>query len=201
METVKNYVSKMNDAISGARNASVKMFDIFSEAHSKLTTLDFGKFTKEISLEKSTINKMRKICDHKVIRDNAHKLPISWGTLYVLAGMEELVVQELLDSDDLSISSTKKEVVVLKSGNAVAEPAKTGGETDYCGPANCSADADYCEPANAADNEKTSIHLTLKSIIPEINEQKVRNLLGELSEFFVVEGLDEIFPHELKEAA
>jgi hypothetical protein len=225
MKNVTTYVTKMNNAISRARNASGKMFNVFNEAYSTLGVEEFEVFKKRISLEKSTINKMQKISSHKVIRENISRLPVSWGTLYVLAGMEDLVVLKLLDSSDLTKSSTKKEVLELKQkysvvapaktvganksckpattdgGNESCEPAKTTGGNDSCEPVNRSNISVFYEPTNIVDNERKCIHLTLKSRINKGNEKEIRNLIEELSEFFEVEGLDEVFPHELEEAA
>ena len=114
-KAVNEYVAEMNTAIDSVKRSSAKMFDVLKKAHQELNPDDFEKFKSEINLERSSINKMLVICKSEFVKENAEKLPISWGTLYVIAGIKEEHARELLDKGKLTSSSTKNSVIQLKN--------------------------------------------------------------------------------------
>ena len=112
--TRDKFIRDMNSAIGETRRAAGRLFDVFRNAHQSLSPYHFEQFLDAIDLEKSTINKLKKICSSDYICSNLEVLPSSWGTLYVIAGMDEVTVQELVDRNRLTNKTTRTEVFDIR---------------------------------------------------------------------------------------
>ena len=112
--TRDKFIRDMNNLIAETRQTAIRLFDVFNNAHNTLSSYHFEQFVNAIDLEKSTVNKMKKICSSRVVTTNLNVLPSSWGTLYVIAGMNERVVQSLVEGNKFNKKTTRTEVYDIR---------------------------------------------------------------------------------------
>ena len=60
--TRDKFIRDMNNLIAETRQTAIRLFDVFNNAHNTLSSYHFEQFVNAIDLEKSTVNKMKKIC-------------------------------------------------------------------------------------------------------------------------------------------
>ncbi len=114
-ETTRDkFIRDMNNAIELTRKAGSHLFDVFQKAHEQLSPYHFEQFVEAIEMEKSTINKLKKICSSAYVRSNLNILPSAWGTLYVIAAMDEVTVQSLIDENLLTNKTTRSELYEIR---------------------------------------------------------------------------------------
>ena len=181
MKNVNEYVTEMNTAIASVKNSNKSMFEIFLEAQKCLSEKNRKQFKKDIHLERSTINKMTKICEKDAIVENLEKLPFAWSSLYVLANLDNDVIYKLVDENKITVSSTMKEIKDLKNQLNDAEKAVEDKTED--------------EPVLFEFSVKQ------KKEVPEAEKNHVLDLLEELSDYFNVDDVIEKLSPELKKAA
>jgi len=80
-----------------------------------LTTNEFeNEFIPKIKMDRSSSNKMKKICKSNLIIKNRDLLPKSWATLYVLVSIEKNKLQELINIGDITTKTTKKQMLEIR---------------------------------------------------------------------------------------
>jgi len=112
---VAYYINTVNELIVSIEKSAKNLFETFHSAYETLSNDDFeNKFIPAIDMDKSSINKMKKICQSDFIMNNRDKLPTSWATLYVLVNIDEDELQQLIDSGELTTNTTKKQMLELR---------------------------------------------------------------------------------------
>ena len=105
----------INELIKNIEESSKSLFELFYEAYKNLTTDEFeNEFVPNLKMDKSSINKMKKICKSDFIMRNRNKLPNSWANLYVLVTVDESEIQKLIDNGEITTETTKKKILELK---------------------------------------------------------------------------------------
>ena len=112
---VSCYVEVVNELIKNIEESSKILFEFFYEAYKSLTTDEFeNEFVPNLKMDKSSINKMKKICKSDFIMRNRDKLPNSWANLYVLVTVDESEIQKLIDNGEITTETTKKKILELR---------------------------------------------------------------------------------------
>jgi hypothetical protein len=112
---VSYYVEVVNELIKNIEESSKSLFELFYEAYKSLTTDEFeNEFVPNLKMDKSSINKMKKICKSDFIMRNRDKLPNSWANLYVLVTVDESEIQKLIDNGEITTETTKKKILELR---------------------------------------------------------------------------------------
>lgn len=139
---VSYYVEVVNELIKNIEESSKSLFELFYEAYKSLTTNEFeNEFVPNLKMDKSSINKMKKICKSDFIMRNRDKLPNSWANLYVLVTIDESEIQKLIDNGELTTETTKKRILELRDkinspidedeyNNLISESANDEEEVD-----------------------------------------------------------------------
>jgi hypothetical protein len=139
---VSYYVEVVNELIKNIEESSKSLFELFYEAYKSLTTNEFeNEFVPNLKMDKSSINKMKKICKSDFIMRNRDKLPNSWANLYVLVTVDESEIQKLIDNGELTTETTKKRILELRDkinspidedeyNNLISESANDEEEVD-----------------------------------------------------------------------
>jgi len=112
---VSYYVNVVNDLIEEIDETSKSLFESFHSAYKNLTTNEFeNEFIPKIKMDRSSSNKMKKICKSDFIVRNRDLLPKSWATLYVLVNIEESDLQKLVDVGLVTTDTTKKQMLEIR---------------------------------------------------------------------------------------
>jgi hypothetical protein len=126
---INDYLCRIHEAISEAKKSSYNIFAVFFEASETLSNKDFNTFTKKIDYEKSSINKMKKICEKGTVTNYVRlgKLPESWGTLYQITFLGDSDIDNFISDGSLNKNSTFSDVMRLrKSLKASKTKSKDG---------------------------------------------------------------------------
>lgn len=113
---LNDYLCRIHEAISEAKKSSYNIFAVFLEAHENLSNIEFNDFLDKVEYEKSSINKMKKICKNKTLVKyiGLGGLPESWGTLHQIAFLEESDIDNFISDGSLNKNSTFNEVIKLR---------------------------------------------------------------------------------------
>jgi len=159
---VKSLIAKMNEVIATIRKGKKRQFDIFTEAYSSLSPSEFEVFKTEINLDKSSINKMIRICSSAFTVSNFDKLPTSWATLYVISGMNEDMVSTLISDEKITVKTTKEELLLLRDGDDYENLVSETDEYE-------SSTAKTIPSVNNSANSKTATKNNNSKTIPNAN--------------------------------
>lgn len=109
---VTGYVKKTNSVIREIRSKHSKLFNIVSEAYSALEgdRKALRSYTNQVEIEKSTLNKIYKICANDVVMNSIENLMISWASLYELTKFPQDKLAELIEDKVIVKTTTQKEV-------------------------------------------------------------------------------------------
>ena len=128
---VTGYVNKTNSVIREIRKKHSKLFDIVREAYGALEgdRKALRSYTNQVEIEKSTLNKIYKICANNVVMSNIENLMISWASLYELTKFPQEKLAELIEDQVIVKSTTQKEVKeiykeILATKNSNAQTTK-----------------------------------------------------------------------------
>jgi len=113
---LNDYLCRIHEAISEARKSSYNIFAVFLEAYDNLITSEFDAFTKKVVLEKSSINKMIKICKNDTVTKYVRfgNLPESWSILYQITLLNDSDIDKFISDGSLNKNSTFKDVKDLR---------------------------------------------------------------------------------------
>ena len=178
-KSVQSYVSKFNDIHSQYRTNRDGMFKVVREALERLSDEDFQTFSKSVDADRSTINKIKKICMNSVVMRNLDVLPASWGTLTAIARLDGKTIEDWISQGKLSRKTTLKEFKALRQSN---------GHLASSAPPSASI-------ATSAQSSR-GITLSLKKRIPTTTKETFRKYFQEMEAYFNISGMDSLFATE-----
>jgi len=108
--TIKDHAESINAAIAQSKKANISIFEELKFAHDELKNPEYKKLRSLVNLEKNTLSKMEKIFEKELIMGNLKKLPFSWGTLYEMTFIDDVVLKNAIDDKYINLSTTRKEV-------------------------------------------------------------------------------------------
>jgi hypothetical protein len=179
---LSEHITKMNEAIDVSINSNLSMFQVFMSAYN-----EFGKdienyiiFKDSINLEESSIRKMEKICGSKVVKENADKLPIAWGTLHAIAIMDQGDITDAIESKVFNSKTTKKQVVEYKQELKAKSDAEKHGTK---GDAHVKTDADLIEETFI---EQLNSIFTIKGDVDEKGHKAIQKAVKTLNKYYEI---------------
>lgn len=143
--TVTPYVTKTNNAYKRVRNASSALFNSIKDARRELKSEEWELYRDAIEVDKSTLNKIVKICGESTILENLERLPVSWMTLYEIVQLindkSDVQVREWIAEGKIHSKSPKSAISDLRkesskeseSGDETANSKEVRETCDECG--------------------------------------------------------------------
>ncbi|XOB66236.1 hypothetical protein ACMC5R_05625 [Deferribacteres bacterium DY0037] len=168
---INDYLCRIHEAISEARKSSYNIFAVFLEAYENLSTKDFITFRKKIDYEKTSINKMKKICNNPTVLRyiGLGKLPESWGTLHQIALLNESDIDNFITNGSLNKNSTFKDVMKLRKPH---KTPKTKSKDDSV----------------SVSSSKLVLELKSSANIDNIAKTEIQNAMEVLNKYFTADG-------------
>lgn len=178
-------IVEFNKVVKTTQNSYKSLLVLFRKVY-EMGSDEYQEFKEGIDLERSTINKLDKICRKTVIYDNIKSLPITWSVLYEIVKLEPEQILAAIEANKLTPRTTKKEVLELRASLASASADKTVSSTDVTN--------DYATLFGSV-----TVDLRIDSI-PEKDKKKVAEALEWLNKYYDILEFD-AEPSEEQEAA
>lgn len=129
---IQYFAEKTNRVFCGVKHQSKLLFKTVTNAFDQFghDRKSWSLYKASVDVDRSSINKMTKILNCKVVRRNFESLPESWLVLHKITLLDESSILNLLNSGELSrdtkdsdinkILKDKKEAMRVKTSSAVA---------------------------------------------------------------------------------
>jgi hypothetical protein len=109
---IKVFVNKTNTIVKRAENLSKLLFQSVTDAFHKFGNdpAAWKKYKTQLKVDRSSINKMTKVLNCKVIQSNLDALPDSWLILHKISMLDETVILDLLSTGVLKKRTTNSQI-------------------------------------------------------------------------------------------
>lgn len=129
---IKAFVNKTNRIVKRADNQSKLLFQSVTEAFELFghDPVSWKKYRTQLNIDRSSINKMTKVLNCKVVRVNRNALPDSWLILHKISMLDETVILDLLSTGVLTKKTTNSQINEIRQQQVQSKVTKCIPVTD-----------------------------------------------------------------------
>ena len=129
---INEFANKTNRIVKRAENQSKQLFQSVTEAFDLFghNPVAWKKYKTQLKIDRSSINKMTKVLNCKVVRVNRDSLPDSWLILHKISMLDETVILDLLNAGTLTKKTTNAQINEIRKQQVQSKTIHSGPVSD-----------------------------------------------------------------------